>query len=70
MRVSLDNVTSRLSSEFDGRVALPVIETAVYQAYRDLDGSGCDPAPALPELVERIARQRLLTISGPTPVEA
>jgi hypothetical protein len=47
----------RLEREFAGAVLRPAITEVVRRSHQDLDG----PHPAaLPELVERLARQRLL----------
>jgi len=51
------DVTERLFSEFERAHPLPVIAAVVRQCRADLDGS---PREAVPELVERLARQRLL----------
>lgn len=50
------DVTERLMAEFEDRLGLAVISRVVNGARRDLAGT---PAGALPELVERLARQRL-----------
>ncbi|MCC3317624.1 three-helix bundle dimerization domain-containing protein [Nocardia africana] len=57
----------RLTAELGARLPRRTIEIAVERALRDLRGS---PVPALPELVERLARQRLTdsAISPTTPV--
>jgi hypothetical protein len=47
----------RLSAEFAEDVRPAVISRVVVRSRRDLSGA---PGPALPELVERLARQRLL----------
>lgn len=49
----------RLMAEFGGRVDLPTITTVVLRCRRDLSGT---PAPAMPELLERYARQRLMQV--------
>jgi hypothetical protein len=54
------DVTERLMAEFEDRLHLDVITGIVHDCRRDLDAS---PAAALPELVERLARQRLLDAS-------
>lgn len=58
MRTTTIDATTvhRLAAEFDGQQPRQRVEIAVASALRDLRGS---PAPALPELVERLARQRL-----------
>jgi hypothetical protein len=67
---SLADVTERLFREFEPRVPLRTIVATVRQCRRDLEATGT-PQPALPELVERLARQRLteLTAQPPTPSE-
>ncbi len=52
------DVTERLMAEFENQLGLDVITRVVTQCRHDLDGA---PAGALPELLERAARQRLLT---------
>ena len=47
---------ARLSAEFAENVRPAVISRVVVGSRRDLSGA---PDPALPELVERLARQRL-----------
>jgi hypothetical protein len=47
---------SRLAAEF-APLHPPIVRRVVLDSRRDLAGA---PAPALPELVERLARQRLL----------
>ena len=65
------DVVERLMPEFDGRLGLECVSQAVLACRRDLAGS---PAGALPELLERLARQRLLDVlrvpvpAGPSPV--
>jgi hypothetical protein len=54
--VSDIDVTRRLFSEFGDDVPVGLIAATVRRCRRDLAGS---PHPALPELVERLARQRL-----------
>jgi len=54
--------TDRLVSEFGHRHSVPVITTVIRQSRHDLD---CAPLPAMPELLERSARQRL-TVLPPT----
>lgn len=59
---SLDTTVDRLCREFGGRFPRPVIARTVRSCLVDLAGS---PLGALPELVERSARQRLLsTLAG------
>jgi hypothetical protein len=49
-------VIERLSREFDRRIPLSVIVEVVHQCADQLRGN---PQAALPELLERLARQRL-----------
>lgn len=51
------DVIEQLGAEFEDRFALDEISGVVRRCRTDLD---CSPAAALPELVERLARQRLL----------
>lgn len=51
------DVTERLMAEFEDRLELSLIARVVLGCRRDL---ACSPAAALPELIERLARQRLL----------
>ncbi len=60
------DVIEQLMAEFEDRFELPVISRTVLGCRADLD---CSPATALPELIERLARQRLLD-GGPGPVVA
>lgn len=63
------DVTERLFAEFEGVHGLSVIVSVVRRCHLDLEGA---PPGALPELVERLARQRLSDVasvptgSGPT----
>jgi len=50
------DVTERLFAEFERAHPLPVITEVVRQCRQDLHGA---PTAALPELLERLARQRL-----------
>ncbi len=52
------DVIERLFREFDGTIALPVIVEVTHECRQQLSGS---PATAMPELLERLARQRLTT---------
>jgi hypothetical protein len=63
---SIAEITERLFAEFAPRVSLTTIVAAVRQGRRDLDGT---PESALPEMVERLARQRLTELAQhpPTP---
>jgi hypothetical protein len=54
---SFADVAERLMAEFAARVDLGTISRVILGCRRDLQGS---PAGALPELVERLARERLL----------
>ena len=54
---SMVEVTDRLMVEFEPAVPLAEITRVVREAERDLAGA---PPGAMPELVERCARQRLL----------
>ncbi len=56
-RAAMDHVRARLADEFGSRVAVGDITRSVAQAHADL--GHLSPA-ALPELVERLARIRLL----------
>ena len=55
------DVCERLMAEFGSDLQLSVITRVALQAKRDLS---CSPTGALPELVERLARQRLLVIAN------
>jgi hypothetical protein len=52
---------TRLTTEFAGRIRPGLIAHTVVGAYRELAGS---PRSALPELVERLARERLRQSTG------
>jgi hypothetical protein len=52
---------NRLTSEFRDQPGPRTVERIVLQARHDLDGLH---PPALPELLERLARQRLLETAG------
>jgi hypothetical protein len=54
--LSVTQAVNRLTAEFAKRVPPATVRTAVQTSRRDLAGS---PAPALPELVERLARVRI-----------
>ncbi|MBF5002046.1 hypothetical protein IRT45_33530 [Nocardia sp. BSTN01] len=60
------DTVDRLIAEFGARLPRRTIAITVASALRDLRGS---PVPALPELVERLARQRL-TDSATSPTTA
>ena len=51
----------RLTPEFAGQLPSPIIATVVRHCRRDLD---IGPPTALPELLERLARQRLIDTLG------
>jgi len=53
----IEQVAGQLAAEFDGVVDADVVEQVVRAARRDLEGDV--PAGALPELVHRLAKQRL-----------
>ena len=57
---TLVDVTERLFAEFERRLSLTTISATVHECRRDLAGA---PQPALPELVERLARQRLTQLT-------
>lgn len=59
--VSVADVTERLMVEFGTVVPLADVSRIVLQSVRDLAGA---PVGALPELVERLARQLLLDAAG------
>jgi len=59
---SLADVTERLFGEFEPRLSLGTIVATVRQCHHDLEGAGT-PQPALPELIERLARQRLTQLA-------
>jgi hypothetical protein len=52
----LADVVERLFTAFEGRLTLPDVHAVVRRCCRELD---IVSGPALPELVERLARQRL-----------
>ena len=52
------DTVERLFTEFDGRVSLPVIGATVHECREQLCSS---PEAAMPELLERLARQRLIS---------
>jgi hypothetical protein len=51
-------VVERLREEFEPEINRETVVDVVRQCHHELQGI---PAPALPELVERLARQRLLS---------
>lgn len=58
---SVRAAVDRLTAEFAGRFPERLVDTVVRGSRRDLDSV---PADALPEMVERLARQRLLDGPG------
>ena len=58
------DVTERLMAEFEDRLGLQVISGVVNTCRRDLQGT---PSGPMPELLERLARQRLLDLVGAVP---
>jgi hypothetical protein len=58
---SVDLAVHRLAEEFDDRAAEHTVAEVVRSCRRDLSGV---PATALPEMVERLARHRLLVTVG------
>ena len=59
------DVTERLFGEFERVHPLPVIAAVVRQCRNDLEGS---PPGALPEVLERLASQRLSDLQSSIPV--
>jgi hypothetical protein len=57
---AVDQAVARLADEFRTQLRPQVIGTVVRSCRRDLSGV---PATALPELVERLARERLLSVA-------
>ena len=55
------DVSEKLMAEFEHRLGLEVVSRTVLQCRQDLCTS---PVSALPELVERSARQRLIDLVG------
>jgi hypothetical protein len=55
------DLVERLFGEFDDRYELPQIVEVVRQCREELC---CAPVTALPELIERLARQRLVDAAG------
>ncbi|MCW2620696.1 MAG: hypothetical protein JWL64_298 [Frankiales bacterium] len=64
MTSGLADVVERLLAEFEDRLPLSAISVTVQGAARDLRGV---PLDAQAELVERLARQRLLDAQQPPP---
>jgi hypothetical protein len=58
---AVDQAVGRLTDEFRARLRPQVIGSVVRSCRRDLSGV---PATALPELVERLARERLYSAVG------
>lgn len=59
------DVSERLMAEFEGRIGPDLVARTVMACREDLQGCG---EGAMPELVERCARQRLLaTLCEPAP---
>ncbi len=60
VRATPDNeIAARLAAEFEGHIPKYRIEAVIAGCFADLRGI---PAPTLPELGERLARQRLLDL--------
>jgi len=60
---AVSSAINRLTAEFAEEFPRPVVRRVVLGSRRDLNGS---PAAALPELVERLARQRLSSLQART----
>lgn len=58
---SLADITERLFARFEGAVPLPTIVRVVRRCRRELDIAG---PGSLPELLERLARQRLQSLAA------
>jgi hypothetical protein len=58
-------VAERLLAEFAGQLDAPTVRRTVADCAADISAV---PAPALPELVERSARQRLMVLCDPQPL--
>ena len=58
------DVTERLMAEFEDRLGLQIISGVVNSCRRDLQGT---PTGPMPELLERLARQRLLDVAAAMP---
>jgi len=66
--MDLADVVERLSAEFQGRLGPEWVARTVLGCRRDLTGT---PVGPLPELIERLARQRLLDgLPAPAPAAA
>ncbi|MGZ4523780.1 MAG: hypothetical protein ACXVGN_08680 [Mycobacteriaceae bacterium] len=59
------DTVERLFTEFDGLVSLPVIGATVHECREQLCSS---PEAAMPELLERLARQRLISAPRAVPL--
>ena len=59
MDAAVNGAINRLTAEFADELPPAVVRRVVLGSRRDLTGS---PAAALPELVERLARQRLASL--------
>lgn len=53
-----------LFAEFEGRVPLPLVSAVVHECREQLS---CSPETAIPELLARLARQRLKDVPQPVP---
>jgi hypothetical protein len=62
--LSYADLVERLFREFEDHVTLTAIADVVRESRRQLQGS---PPHALPELTERLARQRLIRIAAADP---
>lgn len=58
---SYADVVERVFAEFEGLVPLPVIVEVAHVCRQQLSGS---PLAAMPELLERLVRQRLISMLG------
>jgi hypothetical protein len=58
--LAVEQAVARLADEFQARLPPQVIGTVVRTCRQDLTGV---PATALPELVERLARERLQSVA-------
>ena len=54
-----------LFAEFEGRLPLPLVSAVVHECREQLS---CSPETAIPELLERLARQRLKDVPQPVPM--
>ncbi len=53
-----------LFAEFEGRLPLPLVSAVIHECREQLS---CSPETAIPELLERLARQRLKDVPQPVP---